>query len=140
MFSKHLRDEHRAALTPLATRSSRGTPSSSNQKGWGSWARCWLDEGSSPCWGQEIDVLPVFRGPRPHADLGLDDFSSDEGTFIYQLGCFAKEDLDRLLGETEAEVRDTPSQVEGGVVAKKILEEELPHPMKDDAAGPLKVS
>ncbi|KAL0345616.1 UNVERIFIED_CONTAM: hypothetical protein Sradi_4392900 [Sesamum radiatum] len=33
MFSKHLRDEHRAYLTPLATRSSRGTPSSSDQKG-----------------------------------------------------------------------------------------------------------
>ncbi|KAL0453760.1 UNVERIFIED_CONTAM: hypothetical protein Slati_1354100 [Sesamum latifolium] len=33
MFSKYLRDEHRAALTPPATRFSRGTPSSSDQRG-----------------------------------------------------------------------------------------------------------
>ncbi|KAL0395103.1 UNVERIFIED_CONTAM: hypothetical protein Slati_4476500 [Sesamum latifolium] len=33
MFTKHLRDEHRVALTPSATRSSKGTPSSSDQKG-----------------------------------------------------------------------------------------------------------
>ncbi|KAL0446085.1 UNVERIFIED_CONTAM: hypothetical protein Slati_1736400 [Sesamum latifolium] len=33
MFSKHLRDEHRTAQTPPVTRSSRGTPSSSDQKG-----------------------------------------------------------------------------------------------------------
>ncbi|KAL0355582.1 UNVERIFIED_CONTAM: hypothetical protein Sradi_4005100 [Sesamum radiatum] len=32
MFSKYLRDEHSAALTPPATRFSRGTPSSSDQK------------------------------------------------------------------------------------------------------------
>ncbi|KAL0433445.1 UNVERIFIED_CONTAM: hypothetical protein Slati_2678800 [Sesamum latifolium] len=32
MFSKYLRDEHRAALTHPATRSSRGTPSSSDQR------------------------------------------------------------------------------------------------------------
>ncbi|KAL0405627.1 UNVERIFIED_CONTAM: hypothetical protein Slati_3876600 [Sesamum latifolium] len=33
MFSKYLRDEHRAALTPPATRSSRGTSFSSDQRG-----------------------------------------------------------------------------------------------------------
>ncbi|KAL0373899.1 UNVERIFIED_CONTAM: hypothetical protein Sradi_3305600 [Sesamum radiatum] len=33
MFSKYLRDEHRAALTTLATRSSKGTPSSNDQRG-----------------------------------------------------------------------------------------------------------
>ncbi|KAL0448215.1 UNVERIFIED_CONTAM: hypothetical protein Slati_1949400 [Sesamum latifolium] len=33
MFSKHLRDEHRGAQTLPATRSSKGTPSSSDQKG-----------------------------------------------------------------------------------------------------------
>ncbi|KAL0297941.1 UNVERIFIED_CONTAM: hypothetical protein Sangu_2461800 [Sesamum angustifolium] len=33
MFTKHLSDEHQAPTTPLATRSSRGTPSSSDQRG-----------------------------------------------------------------------------------------------------------
>ncbi|KAL0282198.1 UNVERIFIED_CONTAM: hypothetical protein Sangu_2963400 [Sesamum angustifolium] len=33
MFSKHLKDEHRAATTPPAIRSSKGTPSSSDQRG-----------------------------------------------------------------------------------------------------------
>ncbi|KAL0361189.1 UNVERIFIED_CONTAM: hypothetical protein Sradi_3803400 [Sesamum radiatum] len=36
------------------------------------------------------------------------------------------EDLDRFLGEAEAEVRDAPGQVESGVVAENISEEEPP--------------
>ncbi|KAL0445592.1 UNVERIFIED_CONTAM: hypothetical protein Slati_1687100 [Sesamum latifolium] len=53
-------------------------------------------------------------------------------------GCFLEEDLDRLLGEAEAEVRGASGQVESGVVEEKIPEE-LPQPM-DDAAGPSKES
>ncbi|KAL0461387.1 UNVERIFIED_CONTAM: hypothetical protein Slati_0026300 [Sesamum latifolium] len=49
-------------------------------------------------------------------------------------------DLDRLVGETEAEVRDAPGQMGSGVVAEKAFEEEPPQPMNDDAAGPSKES
>ncbi|KAL0395104.1 UNVERIFIED_CONTAM: hypothetical protein Slati_4476600 [Sesamum latifolium] len=43
----------------------------------------------------------------------------------------SEDDLDRLLGEVEAEVRDASCQVGSGVDEEKILEVELPQPMKD---------
>ncbi|KAL0361501.1 UNVERIFIED_CONTAM: hypothetical protein Sradi_3834600 [Sesamum radiatum] len=50
------------------------------------------------------------------------------------------QDLDRLLGEAEAEVRDAFCQVESGAVEEKIPEEEFSQPVKEGAASPSKES
>ncbi|KAL0420714.1 UNVERIFIED_CONTAM: hypothetical protein Slati_3094300 [Sesamum latifolium] len=52
----------------------------------------------------------------------------------------SEEDLDCLLGEAEAEVRDASSQVESGAAEEKIPKEELPQLIIEDAAGPSKES
>ncbi|KAL0427464.1 UNVERIFIED_CONTAM: hypothetical protein Slati_2921200 [Sesamum latifolium] len=47
-----------------------------------------------------------------------------------------EEDLDRILGEAEVEVRDVAGQIEGGTVGEKVPDESLPQPMMKDVPGP----
>ncbi|KAL0413150.1 UNVERIFIED_CONTAM: hypothetical protein Sradi_1516700 [Sesamum radiatum] len=51
-----------------------------------------------------------------------------------------QEDLNRLLGEAEAKVRDAPGQMKSGAIAEKVFEEEPPQPTYEDAASPSKES
>ncbi|KAL0430560.1 UNVERIFIED_CONTAM: hypothetical protein Sradi_0682000 [Sesamum radiatum] len=49
-------------------------------------------------------------------------------------------DLDCLLGEAVAKVRDAPGQMKSGSVAEKSSKEEPPQPLLEDVAGPSKES
>ncbi|KAL0431291.1 UNVERIFIED_CONTAM: hypothetical protein Sradi_0755100 [Sesamum radiatum] len=52
------------------------------------------------------------------------------------LGIYLEGDLDHLLGESEAEVRDVSGQMGSRVVAKKVFEEEPPQPMNEELQVP----
>ncbi|KAL0294000.1 UNVERIFIED_CONTAM: hypothetical protein Sradi_6907900, partial [Sesamum radiatum] len=61
-------------------------------------------------------------------------------SFGPDLGISLEGDLDRLLDEAEAEVRDAPGQMKGGSIAEKAFEEQPSQPLLEDAAGPSKES
>ncbi|KAL0402574.1 UNVERIFIED_CONTAM: Retrovirus-related Pol polyprotein from transposon RE1 [Sesamum latifolium] len=48
----------------------------------------------------------------------------------------SEEDLDRILGETDAEVRDVIGHIKGGAIEEKVPHESLPKPMMEDVPGP----